>query len=264
MLQGVYIAKKKDGTIYYRSNITYKNKHISLGSYDSEFKAHQAYTSAGSILKSSDAIEDLFYHTFALPFDKIVSLVNFRDNGMYIPTPIYLHRNYFSYYLDFSTELKFDIDDLFYYSSHRIIRRRGHMYVNDYGMQVTVLSRYGIQSHAVCGRDYAFKNGDSSDMRYSNIEILNPYHGVSIIKTAGLDKYKTRIHIKGNHVIGTYNTLEKAAIAYNKAVDTAHSAGLNRNYPENYIENISAKEYADIYTSIKLPDKYIAYLNSIT
>lgn len=68
---------------------------------------------------------------------------------MYIKTPIYLRKNYFSYYLDISHELKFDIDDLFYYSEHRILKRQGHLYVNDYGMQVTLLNRYGIQPHAV-------------------------------------------------------------------------------------------------------------------
>ena len=179
---------------------------------------------------------------------------------MYIKNPIYLRKNYFSYYLDISHELKFDIDDLFYYSEHRILKRQGHLYVNDYGMQVTVLSRYGIQPHAVCGRDYIFKNSDETDMRYENIEILNPYHGVEIVKTAGLDKYKARIHINGNFVIGTYNTLEKAAIAYNKAVDMAHAHGIEKNYPENYIDSISGKEYADIYTSVTVSDKYVQYL----
>ena len=149
---------------------------------------------------------------------------------------------------------------MFYYSEHRILKRQGHLYVNDYGMQVTVLSRYGIQPHAVCGRDYIFKNSDETDMRYENIEILNPYHGVEIVKTAGLDKYKARIHINGNFVIGTYNTLEKAAIAYNKAVDMAHAHGIEKNYPENYIESISGKEYADIYTSVTVSDKYVQYL----
>ena len=32
-LPGVYQAKKKNGTIYYRSSLTYRAKHISLGSY---------------------------------------------------------------------------------------------------------------------------------------------------------------------------------------------------------------------------------------
>ena len=198
MLQGVYTAARKDGTIYYRSNITYKSKHISLGSFDSELSASRAYATASTILlKETNSIEDSYFHTHALAFDKIVTLINYRDNGMYIKTPIYLRKNYFSYYLDISHELKFDIDDLFYYSEHRILKRQGHLYVNDYGMQVTLLSRYGIQPHAVCGRDYVFVNNDPTDMRYENIKLLNPYHGVEIVKTAGLDKYKARIHING-------------------------------------------------------------------
>ena len=38
MLPGVYQAKKKDNTIYFRSSITYSGKHISLGSFDTEKK----------------------------------------------------------------------------------------------------------------------------------------------------------------------------------------------------------------------------------
>ena len=36
MKKGVYTATKKDGTLYYRSSITFQNKHISLGSFSSE------------------------------------------------------------------------------------------------------------------------------------------------------------------------------------------------------------------------------------
>ena len=46
MLTGVYLATKKDKTVYYRSNITHKGRHISLGSFPSEVQAHQAYTAA--------------------------------------------------------------------------------------------------------------------------------------------------------------------------------------------------------------------------
>ena len=185
MLPGVFEAKKKDGTIYYRSNLTFKNKHISLGSYDSEAAAHQAYRVASSILTDTASIEDSYYMTYALPFEKIVSLINFRDNNMYISTPIYLRKNYFSYYLSINQELKFDIDDLVYYSSHKIMQRKGHLFVNDYGMQVTIQSRYGIKSHAVEGRDYQFVNGDPNDFRYSNLLIINHYHGVSRIERSG-------------------------------------------------------------------------------
>ena len=263
MLPGVFEAKKKDGTIYYRSNLTFKNKHISLGSYDSEAAAHQAYRVASSILTDTASIEDSYYMTYALPFQKIVSLINFRDNNMYISTPIYLRKNYFSYYLSINQELKFDIDDLFYYSSHKIMQRKGHLFVNDYGMQVTIQSRYGIKSHAVEGRDYQFVNGDSTDFRYSNLLIINPYHGVSRIERCGEYKYRTKIHINGNYTIGTYSTEEKAAIAYNKAVDLAKLHGINKNFPENYIETMSGKEYADLYSRLKISSKYIEYLNSI-
>ncbi len=165
MLQGVYTAVRKDGTIYYRSNITYKSKHISLGSFDSELSASRAYATASTILlKETNSIEDSYFHTHALTFDKIVTLINFRDNGMYIKTPIYA--KIISATIDISHELKFDIDDLFYYSEHRILKRRcGHSgIVNDYGRCNTLLSRWHTAPHAVCGRDYVFVNNDSTDM----------------------------------------------------------------------------------------------------
>ena len=43
MLTGVYLATKKDKTVYYRSNITHKGRHISLGSFPSEVQALQLY-----------------------------------------------------------------------------------------------------------------------------------------------------------------------------------------------------------------------------
>ncbi len=263
MLPGVYQARRKDGSIYYRSSLTYNNKHISLGSFASQKAAHQAYTVAGAILRGHESIEESFYNTYALAFEKIVSLINFRDNKLYIASPIYLRKNYFSYYLDISTELKFDIDDLFYFSSHRIIRRGRHLYVNDYGMQISLHSRYGIKSHAVLNRDYEFVNNDPTDFRYSNIRIINPYHGVSRVKTAGLDKFVARIHINGNYIVGTFNSPEKAAIAYNKAIDLAHSYGIEKNFPENYLHSLSAREYADIYSTIRISNKYIDYLKGL-
>lgn len=163
-----------------------------------------------------------------LAFEKIVSLINFRDNHMYIPTPIYLRKNYFSYYLSIHRELKFDIDDLFYYSSHRILTRQGHLYVNHYGMQLTLLGRYGIKTHAVNGRDFCFVNGDENDFRYSNLKIINPYFGVERIDKNGTEHYKVRIHIHGNITVGNYTNAIDAAIAYNKAVDLAHQAGISK------------------------------------
>ena len=152
MKPGVFLAQRKDGTIYYRSSLTYKNKHISLGSFPTEEQAHQSYIEASMLLNAPLSLEDISHASLHLPFDKAVTLINFRDNGLYIGTPIYLRKNYFSYYLSANEELKFDIDDLFYYSSHRILRRQGHLYVNDYGMQVTLLSRYGIRNHSLQSR----------------------------------------------------------------------------------------------------------------
>ena len=243
MLTGVYLATKKDKTVYYRSNITHKGRHISLGSFPTEVQAHQAYTAACELLSGTETIDEAFYRTNQLAFEKIVSLINFRDNHMYIPTPIYLRKNYFSYYLSIHRELKFDIDDLFYYSSHRILTRQGHLYVNHYGMQLTLLGRYGIKTHAVNGRDFCFVNGDENDFRYSNLKIINPYFGVERIDKNGTEHYK--------------------AIAYNKAVDLAHQAGISKNFPENYIEELSASSYADIYQQISLSPKYLSYLKGL-
>lgn len=264
MLPGVYLAKKTNGTLYYRSSITYLNKHISLGSFSTEKDASQAYVEARHILSSdSYTMENIFYKAKHLTYDKLISLINFRDNLMYIKNPIYLHKNFFVYYLTKMVELKFDIDDLFYYSSHKILHRQGHLFVNDYGMQFNILSRYGIHNYAVAGYDYLFANGDNTDFRYSNIIILNKYYGVHQFEKKGKLHYKTVIHINGNYTIGSYTTPEKAAIAYNKAVDLARTNGLNRNFMENYVDNFTAKEYADIYTKIKISPKYLEYLKTL-
>lgn len=262
MKQGVYKAKKKDGTIYYRSSITYQNKHISLGSFPCEEDAHLAYKEANNILFSTISLSKLLLSTFQkISFEKAIILMNYRDHNIYIGTPIYLQKNYFSYFLSSKEELIFDIDDLFYYSSHKILRRQGHLYVNDYGMQVSLLSRYGIKNYSVLGRDYYFSNQNPHDFRYSNIVIVNPYYGVyRYTKKNGQYRYRVKIHINGNYTIGSYSTETKAAIAYNKAVDLAKANGIHKNFSTNYIENISSKDYADLYLKIKISNKYLQYL----
>ncbi|MEG0961729.1 MAG: hypothetical protein RR139_03525 [Lachnospiraceae bacterium] len=263
MLPGVYIATKKNGTLYYRSNITFSNKHISLGSYSTEHLAHQAYQEAGSLLYDlSVSLEDSFLFSTILPFDKVISLLNFRDNHIYFKTPIYLKNNFFLYYVSKQDELKFDIDDLFYYSSHKIMRRLGHLFVSDYGMQVNILSRYGIKNYAVMGRDYCFVNEDTTDYRYSNIIIINPYHGVTKSSLKGIVSYQAKIHINGTFIVGTYPTVEIAAIAYNKAADLAKNNGISKNFQTNYIDNYSPREYAEIYSTVKISKKYTNYLAS--
>mgnify|MGYP000110998292 CR=1 FL=1 len=73
------------------------------------------------------------------PYAKFISLINFRDNGIYIKTPIYLCDKLFLYFLTPETTLIFSTDDLFYYSHHTIMCRGGYYFVNDYGMQTSIL-----------------------------------------------------------------------------------------------------------------------------
>lgn len=251
-INGVFTAKKKNGTLYYRSSITYRLKHISLGSYDTEKKAGAAYEEARTLLDNPDIRFLSSDYPRALSFDKYVILMNFRDNGYYFHNPIYAYPKYFHYYLSPSEILKFDTDDLFYYSSHKIMKRGGHLFLSDYGMQVSLLSRYGIRPYAVVGRDYRFINGDSLDFRYENIKILSHYHGVHVLIRPGSVRYKTVIHIKSNYVVGTYDTQEEAATAYNKAVDILKKNGFRRQFLQNYIETLSTEAYTSLYQKISI------------
>ena len=53
-MPGAFMAKKKDGTIYYRSSFTYKNKHISLGSYATAQEANKAYEAAHQLVTAPE------------------------------------------------------------------------------------------------------------------------------------------------------------------------------------------------------------------
>ena len=87
LLPGVYTAKKKNGDIYFRSNITYRMKHISLGSYATEEAAHKAYLTAHRILEDPTVSPEELLNTperFSdLLFEKQICLVNFRDHNLY-------------------------------------------------------------------------------------------------------------------------------------------------------------------------------------
>lgn len=247
MLPGVYKNTKKDGTLYFRSSITYNGKHISLGSFDTEQSASLAYEQGNLLLHDSSISLDSYEDGHILPFSKWVILLNFRDNGMYIKTPIYLYKRYFYYFFEPDDFLTFDIDDLFYYSTRTISRRGGHLFVADYGMQVNILSRFGIKNHAIKDRDYRFINGDSKDFRYSNIEVINHYHGVTKKENRGTTYYETKIHWNGYFTVGRYKDEIEAAVAYNKAASILLTKGYKKQYPVNYIENLSKEEYHRIY-----------------
>ena len=264
MLPGVSLAKQKNGTVYYRAGIQFSGKHISLGSFCTEQEAHEAYLEAAAILHDTSVTLNHPHLLKLLSHEKFVVLLNFRDNRLYFRNPIYLRKGYFSYFLSETLELKFDIDDLFYYASHKIQKRQGHLFVSDYGMQYSILSRYGIRPYAVAGRDYQFANGDSTDFRYANIIVINRFHGVFRHTVKGKVRYRAVIHINGMYLIGTYSTEEKAAVAYNKAADLAKNAGIKKNFPENYVEAFSPREYAEDYTKIKISARYQDYLSGIS
>lgn len=251
---GVYEATKKDGTRYFRAGITYLRKHISLGSFPTDREAHFAYLEARDILNTPSALPDT-YTPRTLSFEKCVTLMNFRDHGLYIKNPIYIRQKFFLYYYSPDIVYTFDTDDLFYYAGHKLMKRGNHLFVADYGMQVSILSRYGVRSFAVEGRDYYFANGNPHDFRYANIICVNPYYGVQRIRENGAFRFLAKIHINGDYRIGVYDTAIEAAIAYNKAADIVKKQGVKKSFAVNYIDGISPSDYAAIYSACKISPK---------
>ncbi len=257
--RGVARAVKKNGQTYYRASLTYRQKHISLGSFSTCREANAAYREGRAILADPRFVLKGYTPASPLSFEKWVCLINFRDNGIYFGTPIYMGAKLFYYYLSPTLVLKFDPEDLFYYSSHKIMRRGGHYFVADYGMQVSILSRYGIQPFARKGRDFRFRNGDSTDFRRENLEILNVYHGVSLEQKKGRYVYTVRIHVKGYYLVGRYSDRLEAAIAYNKAIDVLRKNGVKKRYTPNYIEGLPPSQYAQIYTALEISPRLYQY-----
>jgi transposase len=135
------------------------------------------------------------------------------------------------------------------------MRRGGHLFVADYGMQLNILNRYGIKNFAVPGKDYLFINNDNTDYRYQNIKIINRYNGVTKENKNTTQDYVAKIHINGDYIIGRYKSDIEAAIAYNKAIDILHEIGVNINYQKNYIESLDTKEYLELYEQTKISKK---------
>lgn len=253
---GIYTAKKKDGSLYYRASITFHTKHISLGSFESQTLAAQTYQEARLVLDNPD-IRLAHYSQFSgLSHDKFIALLNFRDNGIYFKTPIYLRKQYFEYYLSEHEILKFDRDDLFFYASKKIQKKGGYLFVSDYGSQYSILSRYGIHPFSVYGRDYRMINQDRLDFRYSNIQIINLYAGVQKLERSGCQTvYRVKIHVNGDILVGTYDDEITAAIAYNKAADTLAAHGICKAYSKNYILSMTDAEYAAAYHKLSISKK---------
>ncbi|MBO4762592.1 MAG: hypothetical protein J5499_04130, partial [Lachnospiraceae bacterium] len=169
--------------------------------------------------------------------------------------PIYLRKGYFEYYLSATEDYRFGPDDLFYYTHHTIQKRGGHLFVADYGMQVSVLSRYGVRPYSVPGRDYYFRNGDETDLRPGNLVIVNRYMGVCFEPgNRARGEYVARINTRPGItvVVGHYDTEEEAAVAYNKAIDILTLAGSTRAYTPNYLEDVSPARYRVLYAGVKI------------
>lgn len=254
--KGIFETKRKDNSTYYRVSIYVNKKHISLGSFDIFEDAVTCYDSANKILDDADHLftPDNYDSELKISFEKYIVLINYRDNKLYIANPIYLKPNFFEYYITKDTILKFDKDDLFYYSDKKISKRGNHYYCHEFGLQININDRYGIPPYAVIGRDYIFKNGDTTDYRYSNIEIVNKYHGVSKVNKKGKIVYEVKVHVNGYLKVGDFKDEITAAIAYNKACDI-----LSKNADKGFISNypdINPKEYATIYSEIQIPRKF--------
>ena len=257
--EGVFPAVKKNGETYFRASLTFRGKHISLGSFSSAEDAHTAYLEGRHVLADKSCTPEHYTSDCLLHFEKWVCLANYRDNGFYFGTPIFMGKNMFFYYLSPTRVLKFDLDDLFYYSSHKIMCRGNHYFVADYGLQVSIVSRYGIKPYAREGRDFRFINGDCTDFRRENLEVLNVYHGVTPEQKKGQYVYTVRIHIKGNYIVGRYTDEIRAAIAYNKAADILKKNGVSKSFAQNYIEGLSPSRYAEIYSSLHISPKITDY-----
>lgn len=259
---GVTQAKKKNGDIYYRSSITIKNKHVSLGSFDKPEAASKAYKEACEIVKEKKYDIDTYSDKFALDFDKFVVLMNYRNTGILFKTPIYLQKGYFFYYISPDKRLIFDREDMFFYAEHKIQVRGGYYFICDYGSQYNILSRYGIKNYAKKGIDYEFSNHNEEDYRYENIRIINEYVGVKDISDGINKQYECVIHIRGNYIVGRYEDEITAAVAYNKAVDILASKGIYRKYSKNYIQSLSTEEYKEIYDKVVISQKIIDFMKA--
>lgn len=254
-LPGVTVATKKDGTTYYRASITIQSKHVSLGSFQSEKNAGKAYQEACAIIREHAYAFSDYNNKFALDFSKFVILMNYRNCGIYFKTPIYLHSNFFYYYLSPARFLIFDREDLFFYANHKIQVRGGYYFICNYGSQYSILSRYGIKNYAKQGIDYIFVNQNPYDFRYENIKIINEYMGVSEIEKDNETYYETVIHVNGNRIVGRYPDKITAAIAYNKAVDRLATKGFEKQYIKNYITEYSFEEYQKAYKKVTISRK---------
>ncbi|MGL4345591.1 MAG: hypothetical protein ACRCTE_10360 [Cellulosilyticaceae bacterium] len=233
-------------TVYY----LYKSKKIYIGIYNSEIEAQEAYNYTNRVFREGISIET--YSPGRIAFQKFITLVNFRDHGMFINHPIYVCSGYFKYFFSEEVYLILDLKDLFYFSTYKIYRRGHYLYTSSSHSQQSILTRFGITPKSTYGKDYMFVNGNRYDLRRENIIVLNHYHGVSCKIKDDKPLYTTRIYHEKNIVVGHYTSEIQAAIAYNKAAHILLERGVCRTYPLNTIPYLTQSEYDSLYVSLSL------------
>ncbi|MDF2593992.1 MAG: hypothetical protein K0R69_333 [Clostridia bacterium] len=240
----------KNNITRYKVYFVYQSKKIYLGLFDTSLSAENALQEAREIMEGSIDIAD--YTCTSIDYKKFITLCNFRDRHVYIKNPIYIHDSYFCYYLSKDIVLIFDMKDLLFFSTYKICKRGNYIYTQDSITQQSILSRFGLPPHSVCGIDYTFKNGNSYDFRRENLEIINTYKGVVHKVKNGECIYIAKIFINQNVVIGHYSSSLEAAIAYNKAVDILLKNDQGRDYIKNVIPYLTLTEYNQIYDRLDI------------
>ncbi len=247
-LKYIYTLNKKNGTEY-RLYYKYKNKRIYLGSYKTYEFADRAFLEAQQLIMTKVSVDSFSDLNLSLPFHKAVSLINFRDNGVYFKNPIYICGDYFKYYYSKEIVFLFDNKDLFFFSTNKIAVRGNYIYTQDGITQKNILHRFDIPSYSVCGKDYRFKNDNPYDFRKDNLEIINRYIGVTYAIKNGQPVYVAKIFVNRPVVVGHYHSEVEAAVAYNKAADLL-SAKSKTEYERNEIPYLTKAEYNALYESI--------------
>jgi len=249
----------KNSIIRYKVYFVYQSKKIYLGLFDTTLAANNALLEAEAIM---DHPIDIAHYTCAsIDYKKFISLCNFRKQHVYIKNPICIYDHYFCYYFDKDIVFTFDMKDLLFFSTYKICKRGHYIYTQDSVTQQSILSRFGIHPHSVCGVDYVFRNGNPYDFRRENLEVVNAYKGVTHKMRNQESVYITKIFINQNLIIGHYPSGLEAAIAYNKAIDILFENGNARDYIKNTIPYLTLTEYNQIYDRlaisprIKIPAK---------
>lgn len=240
----------KNSITRYKVYFVYNSKKIYLGLFDTPLAANNALLEAQAIM--DNPVDIAQYTCTYIDYKKFISLCNFRNHHVYIKNPICIYDSYFCYYLSKEIVFTFDIKDLLFFSTYKICKRGHYVYTQDSVTQQSILSRFGIHPHSVCGVDYKFRNGNLYDFRRENLEIVNAYKGVTHKIKNDESIYITKIFINQNVVIGHYLSQLEAAIAYNKAIDILFENGNGRDYIKNTIPYLTRSEYNQIYDKLDI------------